>query len=107
MIPDLNHRHYLEYADEMTMTGRVTSIERAGMRSRESSNVMLRMGFKNSIQVLEEAAVNTMKDTISGITAPLLVGSIPKFGTLYNSVAVDGEFVKKHVKSASSLLDEL
>lgn len=107
LIPDLNHRHYLEYADEMTMTGRVTSIERAGMRSRESSNVMLRMGFKNSIQVLEEAAVNTMKDTISGITAPLLVGSIPKFGTLYNSVAVDGEFVKKHVKSASSLLDEL
>lgn len=106
LVDVCNHRHYLIYADEMTFTGRVTSIERSGLKTREGSNVLLRMGFQSPITVLEEAALNSMRDSVTGVTAPLLVGSIPKIGTLYNQLQVDVDFVQKNTKSASAKIEE-
>jgi len=106
LVDVCNHRHYLIYADEMTFTGRVTSIERSGLKTREGSNVLLRMGFQSPITVLEEAALNSMRDSVTGVTAPLLVGSIPKIGTLYNQLQVDVDFIQKNTKSASAKIEE-
>jgi DNA-directed RNA polymerase beta' subunit len=106
-LSSCNHRHYLIYADEMTRTGRVTSIERGGLSTREASNYLLRIGFSSPIQTLEEASVNAVVDEVTGVTAPLLVGSVPKFGTLYNSIHVDPEMVRKNIKKPDDILGML
>ncbi len=107
LVPDCYHSHYLVYADEMTYTGTVTSIERTGLSTRESNNIMLRVGFSSPILTLEEAALNAAEDTISGVTAPLLLGSIPKVGTLYNNVVVNGDFIKQNVVTPERWLEAL
>jgi hypothetical protein len=106
LVDVCNHRHYLIYADEMTYTGRVTSIESGGLKTRESSNVLLRIGFVSPLVTLEEAAANSMEDAVTGVTAPLLVGSIPRHGTLYNSYHINEEFVRANVKNPDQLLEE-
>ena len=107
IVEKCNLRHYYIYADEMTYTGKVTSIKSSGLKSREASNVLLRAGFTSPIGVLEEAAANTMKDHVTGITAPLLMGSVPKIGTLYNKFYMDEDFVKKNVKRPDDLVAAL
>lgn len=107
LVDVCNHRHYLIYADEMTYTGRVTSIESAGLKTREASNVLLRVGFVSPMQTLEEAAVSALEDSITGVTAPLLVGSTPRLGTLYNKFHMNEQFVRENVKQASDYISDL
>jgi len=107
LVPRCNHRHYIAYANEMTYTGLVTSIETAGLKQREPDNILLRVGYSAPIGVLEEAAITCTENTLSGITAPLLVGSIPRHGTLMNSFHVDAEFVQKNMKKPDDWLEDL
>ncbi len=107
IIDVCNHRHYLIYADEMCYTGRVTSIESSGLKTRENSNVLLRLGFTAPLSTMEDAAMNSMEDSVTGITGPLIIGSIPRIGTLYNSFHVNVEFVQANVKHADSYVNEL
>jgi len=107
LISVCNIRHYMIYADEMTYMGKVTSIESAGMKTRESNNVLLRIGFVNPIAALENATLNNAKDTISGITAPLLVGRVGRIGTTYNSLCMDPEVIATNTKSADEIAEQL
>jgi DNA-directed RNA polymerase beta' subunit len=103
----INYRHFAIYADEMTYTGKVTSIERAGLNKREINNVLLRLGFVSPVPTLEEAAVNTMEDTVTGVTAKLLIGTTPDIGTAYNQFYINEDFIKKNVVKADKWLDSL
>lgn len=102
-----NMRHLMLYADEMTRGGKVTSVEKSGIGAREPNNILLRMAASAPIQVLTEAALNCTRGRVYGIAAPLMLGSIPKLGTLYNDFVVDEEFVRKNMASVDSLLDAL
>ncbi len=102
-----NLRHLYLYADEMTRTGRVTSVERSGLGAREHNNVLLRMAYGAPIQVVTDATLAGAKCRVYGIAAPQLLGSVPQVGSIYNSLTVDEEFVRKNVKSVDSILDEL
>jgi hypothetical protein len=95
------------YADEMTYTGKVTSIERGGLSTREASNVMLRIGFSAPLPTLEEAGINAMEDKIYGLTGALLTGTTPKYGTNFCQYYVDGGFVKDNTVAADKYLDDL
>jgi len=106
-VSDVGYAHLTIYADEMTYTGRVTSIERGGLSTRENSNVMLRLGFSAPMQTLEEAGINAMDNKIYGLTANLLVGSTPLSGTNYNSCCVNENFVRDNTVSADSYIDSL
>lgn len=103
----LNMHHASIYADEMTFTGRVTSIERGGLGKRDADNVLLRLGFSSPIQTLEEATATGAKNDVAGLTGKLLMGSTPAVGTTYNSFVVDMDFVKKNTKTSMSYLDDL
>ena len=103
----INRRHIMIYADEMSYTGKVSSIEKGGLGTREGNNVMLRIGFSSPIQVLEKAATNHTEDKLGGITAPLLVGSLPKIGVAYNSYSINEQMVKENVTTLDSVLDDL
>lgn len=104
LIDSINHRHYLIYADEMTFTGRVTSIESTGLKTREASNILLRIGFTSPLGTIEEASITAAYDSVTGVTAPLLVGTCPKIGTIYNTFQVNPDFVKTQVKKADDVL---
>lgn len=104
LVDSCNYRHLLVYADEMTYTGRYTSIDASGVKSRETANVLLRMGFNAPLRVLEEAAIEAMEDAVTGVTAPILVGNVPRLGTLYNQMVLDTEFVKQNIKPKEDLL---
>lgn len=103
----INYRHFTIYADEMTYTGKVTSIERGGLNKREINNVLLRLGFVSPLHTLEEAAVNAMEDDVSGITAKMLVGTTPDIGTAYNQFYINEKFVADNTVKADKWLDEL
>jgi DNA-directed RNA polymerase beta' subunit len=102
-----NLRHLYLYADEMTRTGRVTSVERGGLNSREHNNVLLRAGYGAPIQVFTDAALSATKTKVYGIAAYQLLGSTPQIGTFYNSAEVDEAFVRENTKSVDSALDDL
>jgi len=102
-----NLRHLYIYADEMTRTGRVTSVERGGLGAREHNNVLLRMSYGAPIQVVTDATLANARSRVYGIAAPQLLGSIPQIGTLYNGVIVDEKFVCANTVSVDSVLDSL
>jgi DNA-directed RNA polymerase II subunit RPB1 len=106
LVDVCNYRHYMEYGDEMSYTGKPTSIESGGLKTRESSNILLRIGFVSPLKTMEEAAINSMEDAVTGVTAPLLVGSIPRHGTLYNSFHINSEFIRKNVPNPEALINE-
>lgn len=103
----LNIRHFTLYASEMTYTGVITPISNPGVSMREPSNYLLRMGTSAPIQAVEAAALNTAVNKISGSTAPLLMGAVPKIGTLYNSFHINEAFIAANIKNYSKALDVL
>jgi len=102
-----NLRHLYIYADEMTRTGKYVNLERGGLNVREHNNIFLRAALSSPIPVFTEAAINGINSKISGVAGPMLLGAIPKIGTLYNSFVVNKEFVKKNTRSIDSVLDTL
>ncbi len=103
----ISYRHYASYADEMTYTGKVTSIEATGLRNREYKNVLLRCGTGSTRSVLEDAALNNISTELTGVSSHLMVGQIPKFGTSYNQYYANIDMIQKHVPKAEDLLEAL
>jgi len=99
--------HFALYADNMTCLGYPTSIENLGIKLRERYNTLLRTGTSHALQVLVESAANEYNNKIYGITAPLMIGAIPKVGTLYNQVYVNHKFIKENTENANSVIDDL
>jgi DNA-directed RNA polymerase II subunit RPB1 len=104
-VPNL--RHLQLYCDEMTRTGRVTSVERGGLGAREPGNVLLRMAYGSPIGVVTDAALSCAKSRVYGVAAAQLLGSVPQIGTLYNGLVMDDEFIQANTRSVDSVLDEL
>ena len=104
---EVNSRHLMIFADEMTRTGRVTSLERNGLDLREHTNILLRAAAAAPVQVFQDACLNSIVSPVYGISAPLLLGTMPKIGTLYTKVIVNEEFVKNNTKSVDDILDEI
>jgi len=102
-----DHRHLLMYADLMTRSGRVTSLEKKGVNAREHSNVLLRMAMAAPIQVIVDAALETAHSPVYGIAAPMLLGSVPRIGTLYSEIILDEGFIAENTTSVDSILDSL
>lgn len=104
-IVPTSYRHYLCYADEMSYSGTLSGIELGGLKKRDANNVLLRMGFANSFATIKEAAINAMEDNAAGLSQ-FLIGSVPKYGTMYNSYAVNEQFVAKNVKRPEDIITE-
>lgn len=102
-----NLRHLFMYADEMTRTGKVTSVERGGLGSREHSNVLLRMAYGAPIQVVMDAAFACARTKVYGIAGPQLLGSTPQIGTCYNTLVMDDKFIQENTKTVDMVLDML
>jgi len=92
-MEDVSKEHCSIYADEMTYSGNITSIQKTGLQKREMNNITLRLSFQSPIQVVENAAVDGLINNISGISGPLILGTSPKIGTTYNKVLINENFI--------------
>jgi len=106
-MKNLNRFHCTIFADEMTYSGVVTSIQKTGLQKREMANITLRLSFQTPVQVIQEAAVNGLTDRIGGVSGPLVMGTNPNVGTTYNSLCVNEEFVKEQVSNLEDVLEDL
>nr|BCY04584.1 Putative DNA-directed RNA polymerase subunit [Abalone asfa-like virus] len=100
-------RHLLLYADLMTRTGKVTSLERDGLNIREHKNVLQRMGMSAPKQVLTNAVIESTNSPVYGLAGPMILGGIPKIGTLYSDVVVNEEFLQEHATNYNKILDDI
>ena len=101
----LNHLYI--YADTMTVTGTVTSIEKPGMVEREPDNIFGQMGFASPMVALEKAGKYAITSKIEGFTSSLLMGKPPKYGTGYNRLAINEKFIRENTKKLDDYLDEI
>ena len=91
------------YVDEMTSTYMITNMQKSGLAKREN-NTLLQASYGNPIGAFKAAAMTKKKNDINGISAPLCMGEIPRFGTTYNDIIVD--YVKmKNIKN-NKVIDE-
>lgn len=96
------------YVDAMTCLGKLSPIaKRTGPKDREPHNILLRVGDSHLVQNLVEGALGCYTNPIYGVSAPLMLGSIPRIGTLYNDVCINTEFVQKNAPKQDDVLDNL
>jgi hypothetical protein len=88
-----NPHHLLLYADEMSRTGSLTSLEKGGMNVREKDNCLLRMAMSAPTAVVQEAAPAGATNKLYGVAPYMLLGRAPPLGTGWNEFTVDPEFV--------------
>jgi len=102
-----NPRHLQLYAQLMTRSGAVTSLERHGLRDREADNVLLNMTAGSPVQTVANAASRGAAQPIYGCAAASLVGATPKTGTMFNRVVMDEQFVVANTRNLEQVLDDL
>jgi DNA-directed RNA polymerase beta' subunit len=106
-VGGLNSRHYGIFADEATFSGHVTSISRQGLIKREADNVLLHVSDRFALINLMNAAVESTTDHIKGLSAKLMIGSVPEIGTLYNKAILNEKFIESNLKDNTALIDAL
>jgi len=102
-----NRAHCTMYADEMSYSGQLSSIQRSGMAKREKHNICLRMAFQSPNQVLEDAATHGLTSEVTGVSGKLIVGAAPNVGTAYNRLVVNRKFLQEHAAKMSRVEDVL
>lgn len=106
-LDTLNPIHCSIFADTMAMSGTMSPIQKTGLQKREMANITLRLSFQIPVQIIQDAAINSMTDRISGISGNLIVGSTPDVGTMYNKLVVNEDFVKKNTATLEDVLADL
>jgi len=99
--------NYVIYGDYMTFTGIPSGISEKGQKIRETNNILLRMYAKNPTKALVDGITRHVKNNINGITAPIMLGQLPKTGTTYSQLLINEEFVKNNYVSKEDILDEI
>jgi DNA-directed RNA polymerase beta' subunit len=94
--------HCAIYADEMTSTFEVTNIELQGMSLRDTGNNLLKMGMKRPAKIIEEVTPYGGRNRVDGIHAALMMGQTPKYGSTYNSVAINTKAIAEFKREANS-----
>lgn len=89
-------RHYTEIADELGFTGKITSSDPGGVKTREPNDILLSAGISDAVRVLTKGAVNSVTNNMDSLTANLLLGQLPRIGTHYNDVCLNEQFITEN-----------
>lgn len=96
--------HYTVFASEMTYTGEITGITKAGADLREN-DVLPRASYTQPIGTLADAALNARSNPVRCASTSLILGAeIKDIGTSSCKIITDEAAIEKHVKSVEDLL---
>lgn len=101
------HAHFTIYADEMTRTGELTPIQRTGLAKREREKVLLRLSTSNPKEVIESASSYGEIDPMQDLSSQIMIGQRPRYGTLYNDVVLNEDFVAGNTEDLEDILADI
>lgn len=108
MMPASDNKHYMTYADTMTVTGYVSSIDKSGIEHREKNNILLNLANSHPLQNLESSAINTVEAQCNnGLSPSLMVGQMPKICSNFNKIIINESFIQQNINTIDSQLDDL
>lgn len=93
--------------DELCYSGFMTGVAKTGLLAREPNNISLRASVQSPVQIYEAAASDSVAEIVYGASGNLMVGGIPRIGSLYNRIVISEKFLQEEQKSLSSKLEEL
>ena len=76
----VNYRHLSILADQMTRLGVLTPVSRHGVR-KSDAGFLMKSSFEQSVDVLMTAALFAETDPMTGVSANIMHGQVPKIGT--------------------------
>eukprot|EP01127_Copromyxa_protea_P009398 TRINITY_DN2218_c0_g1_i1.p1 TRINITY_DN2218_c0_g1~~TRINITY_DN2218_c0_g1_i1.p1 ORF type:complete len:1419 (+),score=297.20 TRINITY_DN2218_c0_g1_i1:362-4618(+) len=94
----VDERHLKLLADMMTYRGKILGMQRTGISEMTDSILML-ASFERTDDVLENAAMHSMVDKISGVSECIIMGKTVSLGTGLCDVLSFSEFPKRAKKS--------
>lgn len=100
-----NYHHLSIYADVLTWTGTVRPIGKAV--DIEKDNTLPSASGYAAAKALMSTALTGGTESTASIAAPVMLGSVPRFGTNYSSLLVDEEFVRQNTKSLTATIMDL
>ena len=100
-----NIHHLSLYADIITWTGEVKSIDKS-IRLEKNNTLSTASGYSAGKSLINTALIGTTETVTESIAAPIMLGTSPLSGTNYSTLLVDEEFVKENTKSlVDTILD--
>jgi len=98
IVTGVNPLHLSLYADEVTLTGKHTTVDQSGVALRQPSNVLLPIGYKSPNKQLAQAALyNKYADIPNSTTGNQMLGTTPRIGTCYSIIAINDKFLDEQV----------
>lgn len=100
-----NYHHLSVYADILTWTGDVRSIDKA-VKIEKDNTMSMTSGYSAGKTLINSALMGTVESTTTSTASPIMLGTIPRVGTNYSNLLIDTEFVKENTKSlVDTILD--
>lgn len=98
------YAHFTIFAAEMTYTGNVTGITKAGASAR-NNDVLPRASHISPIPTIVEAAINGVENKIRGASASLMLGGpIADIGTTASKIVIDEQAIAERAAKITDLL---
>lgn len=101
------YTHFSVIADIMSVTGKLTALNKTGSTQREKNNVLLHSAASDPIKSFKDGAINNAHNDITGFTSSLMIGATPKYGSTYNDVCINEEFIKEFENKLIGALNDL
>lgn len=100
----LSHNNYNFPANVMFERGYPANLTEKGQKIREPHDVLLHSAFKNPMNALRFATVNNIHNNMTSPSSNLMFGQIVEYGTDYNKLVLNEEFIKSR---SSGTIEEL
>jgi DNA-directed RNA polymerase II subunit RPB1 len=84
-----NIRHFYLLVDVMTHKGILTSIDRHGLNRGDSTSVLAKASFEETVDCLRSAAIFAEVDNVNSVAASIMTGQVVKAGTGGANVYLD------------------
>jgi len=102
----VNYRHLSILADQMTRLGVLTPVSRHGVR-KSDAGFLMKSSFEQSVDVLMTAAQFAEEDPMTGVSANLMHGQVPKIGTGCFDLLLDQELLASSPIFYNTIPEEL
>lgn len=102
-IPNSNISNYMLLADELFSIGIPSKISHYGLVERYKNNTLLQLSDSRPYQVLQKAAIRSGIEPITGLSAPICLGSVPKVGSTFCQIAIDEDILDKEIEDNISI----
>lgn len=86
--------NYTMIADTIVEKGILSKINVNGIKDREKDNYLLYASYKHPVDFITEGAFNGANNKLSAPDTSIMMGQLPRIGTLYNKLIINPDFAE-------------